>query len=41
MVLIEMNYELPEECSIEELQNVFKSRNSERGAGGFGSTGTF
>lgn len=40
MVLIEMNYELPEECSIEELQKIFKSRNSERGEGGFGSTGT-
>ena len=41
MILIEMNYELPEECSIEELQDIFKLRNSERGEGGFGSTGTF
>jgi dUTP pyrophosphatase len=40
MILIEMNYELPEECTIEELQEIFKSRNSERGEGGFGSTGT-
>ena len=41
MILIEMNYELPEECSIEELQDIFKLRNSERGEGGFGSTGNF
>ena len=41
MILIEMNYELPEECSIEELQDIFKSRNSERGSSGFGSTGNF
>lgn len=40
MVLLEVNYENAEECSIEELQEIFKSRNSERGEGGFGSTGT-
>jgi dUTP pyrophosphatase len=39
MVLLEVNYENAEECSIEELQEIFKSRNSERGEGGFGSTG--
>lgn len=40
MVLLEVNYENAEECSIEELNTIFESRNSERGSGGFGSTGT-
>lgn len=39
MVLIEMNYELPEECSLIDLEEIFAKRESERGEGGFGSTG--
>ena len=39
MILREVNYEFPEECTIEELQEIYKQRGSERGEGALGSTG--
>jgi dUTP pyrophosphatase len=39
MILREVNYENAEECSIEELNEIYAERNSERGEGALGSTG--
>lgn len=39
MILVPVKYNEPLEYSIEQLQKVYEKNSSERGAGGFGSTG--
>lgn len=41
MILMPVFYDSLEECSMSYLSNIFSLRNTERGEGGFGSTGNF
>jgi dUTP pyrophosphatase len=40
MILREVNYENAEECTLDELKSIYEQRNSQRGEGALGSTGT-